>query len=235
MIVCAAPWSRASLAFSSELTVPIKLMPSARAHWQAMRPTPPAPACPRMVSPALPTTSRPPRRNSPPPPRPPRPTGVGRAARFRAGRGRQRFGRGARAGVGVAGGAAPRLVRDLRVARRGRRDIDALPLQDFGAAGLVETDCVRHRHSLARISIIVPMAGHPPGALCPPRIGISLRYFPATSHPMDRQSPLRLHVPEPTGRPGRHTDFSYLHVSPAGATPPPPHDTSPPKPPHLSP
>jgi 2-oxoisovalerate dehydrogenase E1 component alpha subunit len=28
---------------------------------------------------------------------------------------------------------------------------------------------------------------------------------------------LRLHVPEPTGRPGCHTDFSYLHLSPAGA------------------
>ncbi len=29
-------------------------------------------------------------------------------------------------------------------------------------------------------------------------------------------SPLRLHVPEPTGRPGIPTDFSYLHLSPAG-------------------
>jgi 2-oxoisovalerate dehydrogenase E1 component alpha subunit len=29
--------------------------------------------------------------------------------------------------------------------------------------------------------------------------------------------PLRLHVPEPTGRPGHPTDFSYLHLSPAGA------------------
>jgi 2-oxoisovalerate dehydrogenase E1 component alpha subunit len=28
--------------------------------------------------------------------------------------------------------------------------------------------------------------------------------------------PLRLHVPEPTGRPGQHTDFSYLHLSAAG-------------------
>ncbi len=28
---------------------------------------------------------------------------------------------------------------------------------------------------------------------------------------------LRLHVPEPSGRPGRETDFSYLHLSPAGA------------------
>ena len=28
---------------------------------------------------------------------------------------------------------------------------------------------------------------------------------------------LRLHVPEPTGRPGHGTDFSYLHLAPAGA------------------
>jgi len=33
----------------------------------------------------------------------------------------------------------------------------------------------------------------------------------------DEREPLRLHVPEPTGRPGRETDFSYLHLSPAGA------------------
>ncbi len=39
--------------------------------------------------------------------------------------------------------------------------------------------------------------------------------------------PLTLHVPEPTGRPGRHTDFSYLHVSPAGAVRRPPIDTQP--------
>lgn len=30
-------------------------------------------------------------------------------------------------------------------------------------------------------------------------------------------TPLRLHVPEPTGRPGQATDFSYLRLSPAGA------------------
>ena len=40
-------------------------------------------------------------------------------------------------------------------------------------------------------------------------------------------APLRLHVPEPTGRPGQHTDFSYLHVSPAGAVRRPPIDTQP--------
>ena len=43
---------------------------------------------------------------------------------------------------------------------------------------------------------------------------------------MDRQIPLRLHVPEPTGRPGHATDFSYLHLSPAGAIRRPPLDTS---------
>lgn len=40
-------------------------------------------------------------------------------------------------------------------------------------------------------------------------------------------APLRLHVPEPTGRPGQHTDFSYLHLSPAGTVRRPPLDTQP--------
>lgn len=39
--------------------------------------------------------------------------------------------------------------------------------------------------------------------------------------------PLRLHVPEPTGRPGHATDFDYLHVAPAGAARRPPVDVSP--------
>jgi 2-oxoisovalerate dehydrogenase E1 component alpha subunit len=38
--------------------------------------------------------------------------------------------------------------------------------------------------------------------------------------------PLRLHVPEPTGRPGRETDFSYLHLAPAGAVARPPVDVA---------
>jgi 2-oxoisovalerate dehydrogenase E1 component alpha subunit len=38
---------------------------------------------------------------------------------------------------------------------------------------------------------------------------------------------LRLHVPEPTGRPGNRTDFSYLQVSPAGKVRRPPVDTRP--------
>lgn len=38
---------------------------------------------------------------------------------------------------------------------------------------------------------------------------------------------LKLHVPEPTGRPGRETDFSYLNLSPAGAVRRPAIDTRP--------
>lgn len=44
---------------------------------------------------------------------------------------------------------------------------------------------------------------------------------------MSTQQALRLHVPEPSGRPGCKTDFSYLHVSPAGAVRRPPIDTTP--------
>ena len=48
---------------------------------------------------------------------------------------------------------------------------------------------------------------------------------------MSQHEALRLHVPEPTGRPGCQTDFSYLHLSSAGVVrrPPvnaPPIDTS---------
>ena len=41
---------------------------------------------------------------------------------------------------------------------------------------------------------------------------------------MPPYEPLRLHVPEPTGRPGHDTDFSYLHLSEAGAVRRPPVD-----------
>jgi len=41
---------------------------------------------------------------------------------------------------------------------------------------------------------------------------------------MPQRKPLHLHVPEPTGRPGRDTDFSYLPLSPAGAKRRPPVD-----------
>jgi len=41
------------------------------------------------------------------------------------------------------------------------------------------------------------------------------------------QQPLRLHVPEPSGRPGHETDFSYLHLSPAGEVRRPPVDATP--------
>ncbi|MBA2673060.1 3-methyl-2-oxobutanoate dehydrogenase (2-methylpropanoyl-transferring) subunit alpha [Ramlibacter sp.] len=43
---------------------------------------------------------------------------------------------------------------------------------------------------------------------------------------MSQPQALRLHVPEPSGRPGCATDFSYLHVSEAGAVRRPPVDTS---------
>ena len=39
--------------------------------------------------------------------------------------------------------------------------------------------------------------------------------------------PLHLHVPEPSARPGQHTDFSYLRLSPAGAVRMPPVDAAP--------
>ncbi|HEX6708266.1 MAG TPA: 3-methyl-2-oxobutanoate dehydrogenase (2-methylpropanoyl-transferring) subunit alpha [Albitalea sp.] len=44
---------------------------------------------------------------------------------------------------------------------------------------------------------------------------------------MSAQQPLRLHVPEPTGRPGCQTDFSYLRVSRAGEVRRPPTDSTP--------
>lgn len=44
---------------------------------------------------------------------------------------------------------------------------------------------------------------------------------------MDSPQPLRLYVPEPTGRPGHETDFSYLHLSPAGAVRRPAIDAAP--------
>lgn len=43
---------------------------------------------------------------------------------------------------------------------------------------------------------------------------------------MSQQPGLRLHVPEPSGRPGHATDFSYLHLSEPGAVRRPPLDTS---------
>ncbi|HYR00801.1 MAG TPA: 3-methyl-2-oxobutanoate dehydrogenase (2-methylpropanoyl-transferring) subunit alpha [Casimicrobiaceae bacterium] len=44
---------------------------------------------------------------------------------------------------------------------------------------------------------------------------------------MSSYPPLKLHVPEPPGRPGHATDFSYLRVSPAGAVRRPPVDSRP--------
>jgi len=42
-----------------------------------------------------------------------------------------------------------------------------------------------------------------------------------------QHQPLRLHVPEPSGRPGSATDFSYLHLVPAGQARKPPLDVAP--------
>ncbi|UUY08012.1 3-methyl-2-oxobutanoate dehydrogenase (2-methylpropanoyl-transferring) subunit alpha [Pseudomonas sp. J452] len=44
---------------------------------------------------------------------------------------------------------------------------------------------------------------------------------------MTDYAPLRLHVPEPTGRPGCKTDFSYLHLSAAGTVRKPAIDVEP--------
>ncbi|MFL6710628.1 MAG: 3-methyl-2-oxobutanoate dehydrogenase (2-methylpropanoyl-transferring) subunit alpha [Massilia sp.] len=43
---------------------------------------------------------------------------------------------------------------------------------------------------------------------------------------MSQSNPLTLHVPEPTGRPGCQTDFSYLRVNPAGSARKPPIDVA---------
>ncbi|MER1968660.1 3-methyl-2-oxobutanoate dehydrogenase (2-methylpropanoyl-transferring) subunit alpha [Castellaniella sp. GW247-6E4] len=42
-----------------------------------------------------------------------------------------------------------------------------------------------------------------------------------------KQKPLAFHVPEPSGRPGHATDFSYLRLQPAGTAHKPPIDVSP--------
>ncbi|MDW5445157.1 3-methyl-2-oxobutanoate dehydrogenase (2-methylpropanoyl-transferring) subunit alpha [Polaromonas sp. SM01] len=44
---------------------------------------------------------------------------------------------------------------------------------------------------------------------------------------MNQPAALHLHVPEPSARPGHETDFSYLHLSPAGAVRRPPVDALP--------
>ena len=44
---------------------------------------------------------------------------------------------------------------------------------------------------------------------------------------MSQHEALRLHVPEPTGRPGCQTDFSYLKLARAGDVPRPPVDAAP--------
>src|SRR5690606_32303353 len=55
---------------------------------------------------------------------------------------------------------------------------------------------------------------------------ISRKFHKIFSKTMRQHTPLRLHVPEPSGRPGHATDFSYLQLAPAGAVRKPPTDTS---------
>lgn len=52
----------------------------------------------------------------------------------------------------------------------------------------------------------------------------STRFF---QDAMTQDLSLRLHVPEPSGRPGERTDFSYLRLQPAGAAPRPEVDARP--------
>ncbi len=49
------------------------------------------------------------------------------------------------------------------------------------------------------------------------------------------RAPLRLHVPEPSGRPGHETDFSYLKVAPPGSVRRPEIDVAPVEPANLGP
>jgi len=64
-------------------------------------------------------------------------------------------------------------------------------------------------------------AAAPAGPAAPPASS------PGAGAPTYDPGPLRLYVPEPTGRPGHATDFSYLRLAPAGAAPRPPLDVSP--------
>src|SRR5664279_3933523 len=61
---------------------------------------------------------------------------------------------------------------------------------------------------------------------CRPRYSSRIHSGPPAGRPWRSEMPgepakLRLHVPEPTGRPGQATDFSYLRVSAAGVVPRP--------------
>ncbi len=64
-------------------------------------------------------------------------------------------------------------------------------------------------------------------------LGRSLAPAPAQAYDdsqvagMNQNQTLHLHVPEPSARPGHETDFSYLHLSPAGAVRRPPVDAAP--------
>ena len=79
----------------------------------------------------------------------------------------------------------------------------------------------------------VPRVPAADGRGLPARV-IKINVVNATKRPISRarkkimsqNEPLRLHVPEPTGRPGQATDFSYLRLSPAGESAMHPHRSS---------
>jgi 2-oxoisovalerate dehydrogenase E1 component alpha subunit len=71
----------------------------------------------------------------------------------------------------------------------------------------------------------VPPGGAAPAVPAPDSAAATAA--PAPSSPAAPRGALRLHVPEPTGRPGQQTDFSYLHLTPAGSVRRPPLDVAP--------
>ena len=85
--------------------------------------------------------------------------------------------------------------------------------------------------------MIAGIAGRVRNEWCWPHCGLSrsgLRWLPKVTLMSPKQTQtqtqtqaLHLHVPEPSGRPGQETDFSYLHLSPAGAVRRPPVEASP--------
>src|SRR6266446_2868045 len=78
-----------------------------------------------------------------------------------------------------------------------------------------------HARDRSRVAFSLPAAPRlhnaPDGTELPEPLG-SLRAAHARTNegPWMTPQPLRLHVPEPSGRPGQHTDFSYLLVSESG-------------------
>jgi 2-oxoisovalerate dehydrogenase E1 component alpha subunit len=82
-----------------------------------------------------------------------------------------------------------------------------------------------HRHGITGAAVIRGEA--PISNLAHDTIGRGAFAMSQHDHPATGSPGLRLHVPEPTGRPGCQTDFSYLHVAPAGSVRKPPIATTP--------